>query len=113
VGVIREHTRGEYPAWRIGVYCVGLDVAMFFGPFASGLLGEEHAGLVVTAVGALAIVGGARACSSLRTAAVPRKSADATGGVGPSRSMMSSRGRERSWPRGRLDRPYFSTSTTM
>jgi len=60
VGVIREHTRGDFPAWRMGVYCVGVDAAMFFGLFASGLLGEEHAGLFVTAVGALAIVGGAR-----------------------------------------------------
>ena len=34
--------------------------AMFFGPFASGLLGEEHAGIFVTAVGALALAVGGR-----------------------------------------------------
>jgi len=33
---------------------------MFFGPFASGLLGEEHAGIFVTAVGGLALVVGGR-----------------------------------------------------
>jgi hypothetical protein len=33
---------------------------MFLGPFASGLLGEENAGLFVTAVGALALILGAR-----------------------------------------------------
>jgi MFS family permease len=60
VGVIREHTRAEYLAWRTGMYRVGVDAAMFFGPFASGLLGEENAGPFVTAVGALALVLGAR-----------------------------------------------------
>ena len=40
VGVIREHTRAEHLAWRMGLYRVGVDAAMFFGPFASGLLGE-------------------------------------------------------------------------
>ena len=58
VGVIREHTRAEYLAWRMGLYRVGVDAAMFLGPFASGLLGEENAGMFVTAVGALAIVVG-------------------------------------------------------
>jgi MFS family permease len=60
VGVIREHTRAEYFAWRMGVYRVGVDAAMFLGPFASGLLGEENAGLFVTLVGALALVLGTR-----------------------------------------------------
>ena len=60
VGVIREHTRAEYFAWRMGVYRVGVDAAMFLGPFVSGLLGEENAGLFVTLVGALALVLGAR-----------------------------------------------------
>jgi len=60
VGVIREHTRAEHLAWRMGLYRVGVDAAMFFGPFASGLLGEEHAGIFVTAVGALALVVGGR-----------------------------------------------------
>jgi MFS family permease len=36
VGVIREHTRAEYFAWRMGVYRVGVDAAMFLGPLASG-----------------------------------------------------------------------------
>ena len=58
VGVIREHTRAEYLAWRMGLYRVGVDAAMFVGPFASGLLGEENAGMFVTAVGALALVVG-------------------------------------------------------
>jgi len=60
VGVIREHTRAEHLAWRMGLYRVGVDAAMFFGPFASGLLGEEHAGIFVTAVGALALIVGGR-----------------------------------------------------
>ncbi len=60
VGVIREHTRTEHLAWRMGLYRVGVDAAMFFGPFASGLLGEENAGIFVTAVGGLALVLGGR-----------------------------------------------------
>jgi MFS family permease len=60
VGVIREHTRTEHLAWRLGLYRVGVDAAMFFGPFASGLLGEENARIFVTAVGGLALVVGGR-----------------------------------------------------
>jgi MFS family permease len=60
VGVIREHTRAEHLACRMGLYRVGVDAAMFFGPFASGLLGEENARVFVTAVGALALVVGGR-----------------------------------------------------
>jgi len=60
VGVIREHTRAEHLAWRMGLYRVGVDAAMFFGPFASGLLGEENARVFVTAVGALALLVGGR-----------------------------------------------------
>ena len=60
VGVIREHTRAEHVAWRMGLYRVGVDAAMFFGPFASGLLGEENARIFVTVVGALALVVGGR-----------------------------------------------------
>lgn len=60
VGVIREHTRAEHLAWRMGLYRVGVDAAMFFGPFASGLLGEENARIFVTAVGALALAVGGR-----------------------------------------------------
>ena len=44
----------------MGLYRVGGDAAMFFGPFASGLLGEENARMFVTAVGALALVVGGR-----------------------------------------------------
>jgi len=60
VGVIREHTRAEHLAWRMGLYRVGVDAAMFLGPFASGLLGEENARVFVTAVGALALIVGGR-----------------------------------------------------
>ena len=60
VGVIREHTRGADLAWRMGLYRVGVDAAMFFGPFASGLLGEENARVFVTAIGALALLVGGR-----------------------------------------------------
>ncbi|MGH7389174.1 MAG: MFS transporter [Candidatus Rokuibacteriota bacterium] len=60
VGVVREHTRAEHLAWRMGLYRVGVDAAMFFGPFASGLLGAENAWMFVTAVGALALVVGGR-----------------------------------------------------
>jgi MFS family permease len=73
VGVIREHTRAEHLAWRMGLYRVGVDAAMFFGPFASGLLGEENARIFVTAVGGLALVVGARVLltpSARRAAAV-------------------------------------------
>jgi uncharacterized membrane protein YgdD (TMEM256/DUF423 family) len=60
VGVIREHTRSERLAWRMGLYRVGVDAAMFFGPLVSGLLGEENARIFVTAVGGLALVVGGR-----------------------------------------------------
>ena len=60
VGVIREHTRGADLAWRMGLYRVGVDAAMFFGPFVSGLLGEENARVFVTAIGALALLVGGR-----------------------------------------------------
>jgi len=60
VGVIREHTRTEHLAWRMGLYRVGVDAAMFLGPFASGLLGEENAGIFVAVVGGLALVVGGR-----------------------------------------------------
>ena len=60
VGVIREHTRAEHLAWRMGLYRLGVYGAMFLGPFASGLLGEENAGIFVTAVGGLALVVGGR-----------------------------------------------------
>jgi MFS family permease len=60
VGVIREHTRSEHLAWRMGLYRVGVDAAMFFGPFASGLLGEANAGIFVSAVGGLALAVGGR-----------------------------------------------------
>jgi hypothetical protein len=58
--VIREHTRSERLAWRMGLYRVGVDAAMFLGPFASGLLGEANAGIFVTAVGGLALAVGGR-----------------------------------------------------
>jgi uncharacterized membrane protein YgdD (TMEM256/DUF423 family) len=73
VGVIREHTRAEHLAWRMGLYRVGVDAAMFVGPFASGLLGEENARIFVAAVGGVALVVGARlllASSSRRAAEV-------------------------------------------
>jgi hypothetical protein len=60
VGVIREHTRVEHLAWRMGPYRVGVDAAMFLGPVASGLPGEENARFFVTAVGGLALVVGGR-----------------------------------------------------
>jgi MFS family permease len=60
VGVIREHTRTEHLASRMGLYRVGVDAAMFLGPFASGLLGEENAGIFVAVVGGLALVVGGR-----------------------------------------------------
>ncbi len=56
LGVIREHTRREGLAWRTGLYRVGVDAAMFVGPFASGLLGEAGAGTFVAAVGVLALI---------------------------------------------------------
>jgi MFS family permease len=60
VGVIREETRAQYLAWRMGLYRVGVDAAMFLGPFASGVLGEENAGPFVTGVGALSFAVGVR-----------------------------------------------------
>jgi hypothetical protein len=58
--VIRQHTRSEHLAWRMGLYRVGVDAAMFFGPFVSGLLGEANARVFVTAIGALALLVGGR-----------------------------------------------------
>ena len=55
---VAEGLRPEALAWRMGLYRVGVDAAMFFGPFTSGLLGEENARVFVTAVGALALVVG-------------------------------------------------------
>ena len=60
VGVIREHTRSEMLAWRMGLYRVGVDAAMFVGPLVSGLLGEGGARVFVAAVGALALLIGGR-----------------------------------------------------
>jgi len=60
VGAIREHTRPEHLAWRMGLYRVGVDAAMFFGPLASGVLGEQNARIFVTAVGGLALILGGR-----------------------------------------------------
>ena len=51
-------TGPEALAWRMGLYRLGVDAAMFLGPFASGVLGEENARVFVTAVGALALVVG-------------------------------------------------------
>src|SRR5882724_4930192 len=75
VGVIREHTRAEHLAWRMGLYRVGVDAAMFFGPFASGLLGEENAGIFVTAV----VEGCLRAVRDHEISRVLRRRAGAAG----------------------------------
>ena len=58
LGVIREHTDVARLGWRTGVYRVGVDGAIFLGPFVSGLLGEAGAGAFVAAVGVLALIVG-------------------------------------------------------
>jgi predicted MFS family arabinose efflux permease len=59
LGVLRAESSPEQIGWRTAVYRVGVDGGMFLGPFLSGLLGAERAGVLplVMAV-ALAVIGG-------------------------------------------------------
>jgi MFS family permease len=60
LAVIREHTETGAFAWRTGLYRVGVDGAVFLGPFVCGLLGERHTGPFMAAVGLAALAAAAQ-----------------------------------------------------
>jgi MFS family permease len=60
LGVIREHTPVARLAWRTGLYRVGVDSAMFLGPFVAGVVGREGEGIFLALIGAAALALGAR-----------------------------------------------------
>jgi hypothetical protein len=60
LGVIREHTPVQALAWRTGLYRTGVDAAIFLGPIVAGVLTDRGAGLFAAAVGAAALIAGAR-----------------------------------------------------
>ena len=60
VGVIREHTPLGAMGWRTGLYRVGVDAGIFFGPLVSGILGEVGAGYFVGLIGLVTLLAGAR-----------------------------------------------------
>ena len=51
LAVIREHTDIPLLGWRTGLYRVGVDGAIFFGPLVCGLLGEAHTPIFIVLVG--------------------------------------------------------------
>jgi MFS family permease len=58
LGVLRAESTPEQIGWRTAVYRVGADGGMFLGPFVSGLLGAERAGVLPVAMAvALAVIG--------------------------------------------------------
>ena len=60
LGVIREHTPVTGLAWRTGLYRVGVDSAMFIGPFVAGVVGRDGEGIFLALIGAAALAMGAR-----------------------------------------------------
>ena len=60
LGVIREHTPVARLAWRTGLYRVGVDSAMFLGPFVAGVVGRDGEGILLSLIGATALALGAR-----------------------------------------------------
>jgi MFS family permease len=60
LGVIREHTPVARLAWRTGLYRVGVDSAMFLGPFVAGVVGRDGEGIFLAFIGAAALALGAR-----------------------------------------------------
>jgi MFS family permease len=60
LGVIREHTPVARLAWRTGLYRVGVDSAMFVGPFVAGIVGRDGEGIFLALIGAAALALGAR-----------------------------------------------------
>lgn len=46
LGILRAVTPPAQVAWRTALYRVSVDGGMFAGPFVSGLLGAQHAGVV-------------------------------------------------------------------
>ncbi len=60
LGVIREHTPVARLAWRTGLYRVGVDSAMFLGPFVAGVVGRDGQGIFLALIGATALALGAR-----------------------------------------------------
>jgi MFS family permease len=60
LGVIREHTPVSRLAWRTGLYRVGVDSAMFLGPFVAGVVGRNGEGIFLSLIGATALALGVR-----------------------------------------------------
>jgi MFS family permease len=60
LGVIREHTPVARLAWRTGLYRVGVDSAIFLGPFVAGVVGRAGEGIFLALIGAAALALGAR-----------------------------------------------------
>jgi MFS family permease len=60
LGVIREHTPVTGLAWRTGLYRVGVDSAMFIGPFVAGVVGRDGEGIFLALIGGAALAIGAR-----------------------------------------------------
>jgi MFS family permease len=60
LGVIREHTPLARLAWRTGLYRVGVDSAIFLGPFVAGVVGRAGEGIFLALIGATAVALGAR-----------------------------------------------------
>lgn len=60
LGVIREHTPVTGLAWRTGLYRVGVDSAMFIGPFVAGVVGRGGEGIFLALIGGAGLAMGAR-----------------------------------------------------
>ncbi len=60
LGVIREHTPVARLAWRTGLYRVGVDSAIFLGPFVAGIVGRNGEGIFLALIGGAAMALGAR-----------------------------------------------------
>ncbi len=55
LGVIREHTGLGGLAWRTGLYRVGVDAAIFLGPFVCGFLGTANTRVFVALIGGVSL----------------------------------------------------------
>jgi MFS family permease len=55
LSVLRDQTDPARIAWRTGLYRVCVDGGLFLGPFAGGLLGASHVGVLPVVMGAVLI----------------------------------------------------------
>ncbi len=60
LGIIREHTPVARLAWRTGLYRVGVDSAIFLGPFVAGIVGRDGEGIFLALIGGAAVALGGR-----------------------------------------------------